>query len=92
MDSSKPATALKQVEKLFTQHPEETGETYTQHLKFTSIMSGRIVLCGTILFIHGLFPFTFRHTVSSRIESIYRILKARIPKNRRDEIDLNWDI
>src|SRR5690348_6154919 len=44
--------------RLFTEHPAQTGETFFEHLKFTTIMSLRIILCGTILLIHGYFPFT----------------------------------
>lgn len=76
----------------FTEHPGETGETYVEHLIFTLQMGVRIISCGTLLLIHGLFPFTLRHTVSGQIEKIYAILKGRIPKHRLQEIDANWHI
>jgi hypothetical protein len=83
---------LLQLKYLFVSHPRETGETYMEHLAFTVKMGVRIVTCGVLLLIHGLFPFTFRRTVSMQIEKIYAILKGRIPKNRLQEIDENWQI
>lgn len=83
---------LLQLRDLFVSHPEETGETYMEHLAFTVKMGLRIITCGILLLVHGLFPFTFRRTVSMQIEKIYAILKARIPKKRLQEIDENWQI
>jgi len=79
-----------QVRQLFTRHPEEAGETYFQHLIFTIFAALRIVLCGMVMIVHGIFPFIFSKTASSQIEKIYLLLKKRIPKSRRNELD--WDI
>lgn len=76
-----------EVEKAFTEHPHETGETYFQHLWFTVKMGLRFIYVSVVLILHGLFPFIFVKTASSQIERIYRIMKSRIPKHRRDEID-----
>ena len=74
-------------QKLFTEHPGETGETYFQHFVFTGLTSLRIIFCGIIIFIHGLFPFLFTRTASRHVERIYLILKKRIPKSRRYDSD-----
>lgn len=66
--------------KLFTEHPHATGETYAQHLRFTLRIALRLLFCGFILIIHGLFPFLFTRTTSKRVEVIYAIMKTRIPK------------
>lgn len=71
----------------FTEHPEQTGETYAQHLWFTLTMTVRLLTSGLILLIHGVFPFCMVRTASNQIEMIYRIMKTRIPKARRAEID-----
>jgi hypothetical protein len=76
----------------FTAHPHETGETYWQHLWFTVRLSSRFVLVSLILMTHGIFPFFFTHTTSRHIEKIYLIMKSRIPKARRDEIELDFNI
>lgn len=81
------AKSLKgEVEKLFTEHPHETGETYGQHLLFTIKMGSRIIACGTAILVHGLLPFTFKRTTSRQIEEIYMILRRRIPLKRREEL------
>ena len=80
-------------QKAFTTHPQETGETYIEHLWFTFKMSVRFVFVSIILMTHGIFPFLFTRAASSQIERVYVIMKNRIPKARRDEIDaLDFDI
>ena len=76
----------------FTNHPEEAGETYLQHLWFTVRMALRFVYAGIILLTHGVFPFLLTRSASSQIEAIYRIMKTRIPKTRRDEIDIDYSV
>ena len=75
------------VEKAFTEHPEATGETYGQHLWFTLKMSARFAFTSAAIMLHGLFPFLCTRTASIQIEQVYRIMKSRIPKKRREEID-----
>jgi len=81
-----------EVEKAFTDHPTETGETYFEHLWFTIKISFRFILVSLVLLTHGLFPFLFMRTASVQIERIYVIMKSRIPKLRRDFIDEHYDI
>ena len=76
----------------FTEHPADTGETYPQHLWFTTKMALRFLYTMLVLLIHGMFPFLLTRAASSQIEQVYRIMKARIPKNRREEIDADDDV
>ena len=76
----------------FTDHPRMTGETYLQHLWFTIGMGARLCYAMLVLIIHGVFPFLLTRAASNQIEAIYRIIKARIPKARRDEIDLDYSV
>ena len=76
----------------FTTHPEEAGETSWQHLWFTVRMALRFVYAGVVLLAHGIFPFLLTRSASSQIEAIYRIMKTRIPKTRRDEIDIDYSV
>lgn len=76
----------------FTDHPRITGETYLQHLWFTIGMGARLCYAMLVLIIHGVFPFLLTRAASSQIEAIYRIITARIPKARRDEIDLDYSV
>lgn len=76
----------------FTHHPEETGETYLQHLGFTLRMGARFIYTTTVLIIHGLFPFLLTRAASRQIEIIYTIMRARVPKARRDAIELDYQV
>jgi hypothetical protein len=67
----------------FTVHPAETDETYLQHLWFTTRMTSHFMLLALLLFTHGIFPFLFTRTVSTQIDGIYRIMRARVPKSLR---------
>lgn len=81
-----------QVEKAFTEHPHETGETYLEHLWFTIKMTGRLLYSATVLLIHGIFPFVLVREASSQLEKIYIIMKSRIPAKRRTIIDTDWSL
>lgn len=88
----KAAELSAEVNRAFTEHPQDTGETYWQHLWFTITMAGRFLYAITVLTIHGLFPFLLTRAGSRQIEAIYSIMKSRIPKARRDEIDLDYSV
>lgn len=77
--------------KLFNDHPNEAGETFWQHWRFTAMMSGRLLFSGTVLLIHGLMPFTFKTTAGRQIEIMYQIMRSRIPQARRDELNQSND-
>ena len=81
-----------EVRKAFTEHPEETGETYLQHLWFTTKMACRFLYALVVLLIHGVFPFLLVRAASKQIEVIYRIMKTRIPKTRREVIDADYHV
>lgn len=75
----------------FTEHPADTGESYLEHLLFTVKMSLRFLYTMVVLIIHGVFPFLLKRAASIQIEKVYGIMKSRIPKSRRDEIDAELD-
>lgn len=80
-----------ELNKAFTEHPHEAGETYWQHLWFTTTMSARFLYTTIVIMIHGIFPFLLTRAASDEIERTYRIMKTRIPKSRREEIDAIYD-
>lgn len=91
-EHQKKARELKsQLHTAFTEHPEETGESYLQHLWFTFTMSMRFLFTMVVLIIHGLFPFLLMRTASKQIEMVYGIMKSRIPRSRREIIDAGTD-
>lgn len=78
--------------KTFNRHPSETNETYCEHLWFTTKTSLRFAAVGIILFTHGIFPFFFTRTASKQIERIYIIMRSRIPLQRREVIETQYEI
>ncbi len=88
----KAQAAAADVHAAFTEHPRLTGETYLEHLWFTLTMSARFIYVTIVLTIHGLFPFLLTRAASRQIEVVYAIMKTRIPKARRDAIDLDYSV
>ena len=65
--------------RLFTDHPESVGESYTEHL-FTAMGFGtRMMLTGIACMVHALLPFLFVKTGSQQISALY----DRMVANRR---------
>jgi len=57
---------------IFTQHPKEVGETYTQHL-IRSLFTVLILLTAqSALIVHAFFPFLLVHTASNKLKYIIR--------------------
>lgn len=76
-----------EVSKAFTEHPRDAGETYWTHLRFTTCMSARFLYTTVVIMVHGFLPFLLTRAASDEIEATYRIMKTRIPKSRRAELD-----
>ncbi len=81
-----------ELNRAFTQHPEDTDETYWQHLWFTVKMSLRFFYTTIVIMIHGIFPFLLTRAASDQIDAIYCIIKQRIPKSRRDAMDADYHV
>ena len=88
----KAAELKGQAKKAFTEHPHATGETYLEHLWFTTKMTGRLLYSATVLLIHGIFPFLLMREASTQLEKIYVIMKSRISPSRRSIIDTDWSL
>ncbi len=71
----------------FTVHPEQTGETYLQHLRFTLMMGLRFLYIGAIIVVHGFLPFLFVRTASNQVIKTYRIMRTRVPKSQIAEAE-----
>ena len=62
---------------IFTKHPKEVGETYFQHLWVSLKYSFKLLLLFIISFIHSIFPFIYKTTVSAKIIEMAEQLKNR---------------
>jgi len=68
--------------KLFTEHPQKVGETYSEHFVMASSFGFPMILAGIACVLHGLLPFLFEKTGSNTV----RKLHFRMVSNRADLI------
>jgi hypothetical protein len=70
--------------KLDFKHLEKVGETYFEHFwntfKYASLFLGLTM----IILIHGVFPFIFTTTASSRIKLLNKELSSRQPRTHNE--------
>lgn len=81
-----------EMRRLYTEHPNEAGETFWQHLWFTFTMSMRFLYTGVVIIIHGLFPFLLKREGSRQIEKVYHIMKSRQPKGGHGRQPVDYEI
>ena len=67
--------------KLFTEHPNNVGETYFQHMKVALKYSLTFFGLGIVAFIHSIFPFMFVTTASDKVKELYSSFKPRTVKS-----------
>jgi len=62
---------------LFTDHPAEVGESYTEHMAYAGSVGGRMVLAGLACIIHGFLPFLFKTTGSSAVARLHNLMMEK---------------
>lgn len=60
--------------RLFTEHPAQVGESYTEHMAYAGSVGLRMVLAGLACMIHGLFPFLFQTTGSNAVARLHSLM------------------
>jgi len=68
----------------FTQHPNQLGETYFQHLKIAMKFSFNCAYASVTLFIHSIFPFLFRTTGSRIITKLFQTMVKQRMENGKE--------
>lgn len=68
---------LAQWRRTFTEHPEEVGETYFQHLKAAAGFSGQLLVAAGAALTHALIPSLCKHTARHRIAALHARLQSR---------------
>lgn len=72
----------------FTQHPSSVGETYGQHLRSALSFSFSMISGGLACMVHGVFPFLFTNTGSSKIRSLHeRMVLNRTRSTSRADME-----
>ena len=67
--------------RLFTDHPQSVGESYSEHLITASGFGTRMVLAGLACMVHALLPFLFVKTGSQQISALYDTMVANRRRN-----------
>ncbi len=58
--------------RLFTEHPESVGETYTQHFGVASSFGVTLIGAGLACLVHAVFPFLFEKTGSRAVTTLHQ--------------------
>jgi len=67
--------------RLFTEHPQSVGESYSEHMGVAFGFGARMVLAGLACLVHGLLPFLFVKTGSRTIAMLHdRMVAHRVRK------------
>lgn len=80
---------------LFTSHPHQVGESYSEHFMMASSFGVPMVLAGFACILHGIFPFLFEKTGSNLVKKLYgRMVTNRVKAKHGDASDheLEWCI
>ena len=60
--------SLRYIREVFTDHPNDRGESYLMHGFWAMLFSIYLLFAGVACFVHAIFPFLFTHTASSIAE------------------------
>lgn len=63
----------------FTKHPNDVGESYSEHFMVATSFGSAMILGGLACLMHGLFPFLFTTTGSRTV----KLLHERMVVSRR---------
>ena len=70
---------------IFSEHPNSVGETYWEHMRYACGKSWFIFKVAVIIFIHAIFPFSYKCEGSERIESLCDELTKRKSGAKHEE-------
>lgn len=68
---------LKFIKKLFTEHPNDVGESYLMHLIWSIVYSMHFLFAGVACLVHAFLPFLFKYTGSSIAKKIVESTDSR---------------
>jgi hypothetical protein len=64
--------------RLFVEHPESVGESYSEHLSVASWYGVRLLGAGFACMVHAVLPFLFVRTGSATIERLHGHMTGRL--------------
>lgn len=63
---------------LFTRHPQDVGETYSEHMVHAGRTGFTLIGAGLACLVHGVLPFLFVNTGSNTIRRLHDGITRRI--------------
>ena len=64
--------------RLFVEHPQSVGESYSEHLSVASWYGLRLLGAGLACMVHAVLPFLFVRTGSATIEHLHGHMTGRL--------------
>jgi hypothetical protein len=61
-------------------HPQNVGQSYWEHFRFSSSFSARLLLAASTAFIHALIPGAFETTTSKAINQLHERIQHQTDK------------
>jgi hypothetical protein len=65
---------------IFTQHPNEVGESYAAHFLNATRFGLRMLAGGAAVLVHAIFPFLFVQTGSRTMVKLHRRMTGRVER------------
>jgi hypothetical protein len=66
--------------RLFTEHPDAVGESYTEHMAVALSFAGPLLVAGLAALVHAFLPFLCVTTASATVKRLYARMTNRTPK------------
>ena len=74
---------LPHIRSLFIKHPQEVGETYTEHLCSAAKIAIRLGIACPMQLLHAIFPFICP-PLNSNVDSLIQFLSCMQPQRRKE--------
>jgi hypothetical protein len=68
---------LKYIKHLFTDHPQDVGESYLAHMFWAIVFGIHLLVAGAVCLVHSVFPFLFTDTATSITEWVVNTSRDR---------------
>ena len=65
------------LKRLFTEHPEAVGESYSEHMRVALSFAGPLLLAGLAALVHAFLPFLCTTTASSTVKRLHARMMNR---------------
>lgn len=71
------------LKRLFTDHPDAVGESYTEHMGVALSFAGPLLAAGLAALVHAFLPFLFLTTASTIVKRLHARMVNRAPHPAR---------